>query len=101
MRLTFASSRFPLYNTDTEIILSERKTTVRKSVKNYFERSLYIMERELVLKKDIINALEAAGVRKGQAIMVHSPLAVSVLCAAAHRLSLRLCWSLRGKKEPL
>lgn len=42
------------------------------------------MERQLVLKSDIINALKLAGVRKGQAIMVHTSLSgLGFVCGGA------------------
>lgn len=42
------------------------------------------MERKLVLKKDIVEALEKAGVREGQAIMVHTSLSsLGFVCGGA------------------
>lgn len=43
-----------------------------------------VMERALVLKKDILEALEKVGVTKGQAIMVHASLSkLGFVCGGA------------------
>ena len=43
------------------------------------------MEKKLVIKQDILNALEKAGVKKGQTIMVHTSLgSMGYVCGGAH-----------------
>lgn len=56
-----------------------------------------MMERKIVLKKDVMDALEKAGVSKGQTVMVHTSLSrLGYVCGGAQIIIEALLESVGG-----